>query len=617
MKRKIVIGFIVLTTIFIAGGLYITLSIDQVISKLQTIITLHQVEILRKGLLTDVKAVQQDFLLEDSPHATDVDLIVQHGEQMAEEVEGCFDCHHSDPSQRKLEGLRRDIYVYQEALSRVYTTRADAARVNRQKQIAFHIGQQITRQINAIIESSSEVLGKRTKHALDDIAETRGILTLLVIAGPTIGLAIALYFIRYLTRSVAVLINATRRLKAGELDHKVEPLTDEFGELGESFAEMALAIKDMIRTIEENQKRYRMLFESAGEAIFVSEAEGEKVGRIVSANQAAADMHGYTVDELLKLKIQDLDTPEAAAERPDRVRRILDGEWISTETFRRKKDGAAFPVETSAGLLEFEDQKYILAFEKDISERKQAEEALQRAEQLAVVGEIAAGLAHEIKNPLAGIKVSIEVLTADLQLEQEDEEVFRRIIDEINRLETLLKNLLSYATPPTPQFARVDVNKIIDAAIKTAAFSARSPTQETSSREIKNIQFVRDLSDQLPAIVADAAQLQQVILNLLLNAVSAIHGSGSISVKTSADSRSSIGIVVSDTGKGIDEKDIGKIFLPFFTTKPKGTGLGLSICRRLIEQQNGTIQVFNNTDGAGVTFVITLPEIQESKGATP
>jgi two-component system sensor histidine kinase AtoS len=610
MKRKIVIGFIVLTTIFTAGGIYISVSIDQVISELETIITLHQVEILRKTLLTDVKAVQQDFLLSDSPHAADFDAVVQHGEQMAEAAEGCFDCHHSESSKGQLASLRRGIHHYQTALSRVYTTSANVERMNRRKQIAFHIGQQIIYEINAIIESSSETLRDGTETALDDIAQTRRMLTLLVVAGPVIGLAIALYFIRYLTRSVAALINATRRLKAGELDHKVEGLSDEFGELGESVTEMALALKEMIRAIEENQKRYRMLFESAGDAIFILEAEGESVGRIVSANQAAADMHGYAVDELLKLNMQDLVTPEAAAESPERIRRMLNGEWIGAEVLHRKRDGAVFSVETSAGLLEFEDQKYILAFGKDITERKQAEEALQRTERLAVVGEIAAGLAHEIKNPLAGIKVSIEVLTRELQLAQEDEEVFQRIIDEINRIETLLKNLLSYAMPPTPQFTHLDVNKIIDATTKTAALSLRSPAQESRSGGVKDIRFVRDLGDQLPEVVVDAAQLQQVILNLLLNAVAAIHDSGSISVKTSADSEGFIEIVVSDTGKGIGEKDIDKIFLPFFTTKPKGTGLGLSICKRLIEQQNGTINAARNPAG-GLVVTIKLPVEEE------
>jgi two-component system sensor histidine kinase AtoS len=351
-----------------------------------------------------------------------------------------------------------------------------------------------------------------------------------------------------------------------------------------------------------------VLFESAGDAIFILEAAGANAGRIVSANQAAADMHGYTVEELLELKIQDLDTPEAAAESPKHIRRILDGDWIDAEISHRRKDGTVFPVEISAGPLEFEGRTYMLAFDKDITERKQAEEALQRAEQLVIAGEMAAGLAHEIKNPLAGIKVSIEVLSSELQLKQEDEEVFQRIIQEIRRIETLLKDLLSYATPPRPNFAPLDVNRIIASAVKSAEFSLRSPAPEFKSRKI---QFVKDLSDQLPRAMADSGQLQQVMLNLLLNAISAIPGSGTISVKTQVDTSGFVQIVVSDTGRGIELPEIEKVFLPFFTTKPKGTGLGLSISKRLIEQQGGTITVARNPTG-GLSFTIQLPSEKHS-----
>jgi two-component system sensor histidine kinase AtoS len=411
MRRKIFIGFIILSLCFTAGGLYITRSIDRVISKLETIITLHRVEILRKTLLTDVKAVQQDLLLKDSPHAATVDAFVQHGEKMAEEVEGCFDCHHVDSTKKRLQSLQNAITIYQSALSRVYTVRANLERLTKEKEIAFHVGQQIIHEIHEIVSFSSRKLADRTRTAMEGIAATKRLLTLLVIAGPTIGLAIAIYFIRGFTGPMATLLGATRRLKSGDLEPRIEGLHDEFSELGDSFNEMALALKEMIRRIEENQKRYRMLFESAGDGIFLLEAEGENAGRILSVNRAAADLHGYTVDQLSRLNIQDIETPEAAAERPDRVRRILNGEWVDAETSHRKRDGTVFPVAVSAGLLEFEDQKLILNFNKDITERKQAEEALQHAEQLVVVGEMAAGLAHEIKNPLAGIKVSIEVLT--------------------------------------------------------------------------------------------------------------------------------------------------------------------------------------------------------------
>ena len=608
MKKKIFTGFIILSIFFSMGGIYMTRSIDRVILKLETIITLHKVEILRKTLLTDVKAVQQDLLLKGSPHATAVDIFVQHGGKMGNEVEACFDCHHDVSTANRLADLRTAVLLYQRSLSRVYTTRANRRRIEEEKQLAFHVGQQIIGDIDTIIAASSQKLAGKTEAAMESIAATKNLLTLLVIAGPALGLGIAIFFARRFTGSMQALLNATRRLKAGDLEHKTEGLRDEFGELGDAFNDMALSLRATINKIEENQKRYRLLFESAGDAIFILEAEGENVGRIVSANQAAADMHGYTVNELLQLKIQDLDTPEAAAESPERIRRILNGEWIDAEISHRRRDGTVFPVEVSAGLLEFEDQKHILAFDKDITERKQAEEALQRAEQLVIAGEMAAGLAHEIKNPLSGIKVSIEVLSSELELKQQDEEIFQRIIQEIMRIETLLKDLLRYATPPKPNFAPLDVNKLIAAAVKSAAFSLRSPAPEFRSRKIE---FVQDLSDQLPRVVADSAQLQQVMLNLLLNAISAISETGTISVKTLAPTTGSVQIVVSDTGKGLDLPDIDKIFVPFFTTKPKGTGLGLSISKRLIEQQDGTISVARNPTG-GLVFTIDLPSEEHS-----
>ncbi|HET6514108.1 MAG TPA: diguanylate cyclase [Thermodesulfovibrionales bacterium] len=127
----------------------------------------------------------------------------------------------------------------------------------------------------------------------------------------------------------------------------------------------------------DTENRYRMIFERAGDAIFILDTEGEKAGQIVTANQAAAEMHGYTMDELLAMNIRDLDTPDAAREAPARISRMLEGEWIKAEITHRRKDGTIFPVEISAGLLEFGNHKYILAFDRDISERKRLEEGLR------------------------------------------------------------------------------------------------------------------------------------------------------------------------------------------------------------------------------------------------
>jgi len=612
MKKKIFIGLIILSLCFIAGGLYITRTIDHVTLRLEKIIALHQVEILRKNLLTHVKVVQEDLLLKDSPHATDVDLLVQHGERMGDAVDNCFDCHHVETTQNRLEELQKEIYIFQKDLSRVYTVRANFERLTRERQAAFAVGQHIIEEINKIIVFSSDKLARRTQMAMEGIAVTKRLLTLLVILGPVFALSIAAYFVKDFTGSVGALIRATRRLKAGDLDYKITGLQNEFGELAQSINEMATSLKETIHKIEETQKRYRMLFESAGDAIFILEAEGEDAGRIVSANKAAAQLHDYTVNELLEMNIRDLDDPKAAAESSGRIQQMLAGEWINAEIAHQKKDGTVFPVEISAGLLEFEDHKYILAFDRDITLRKKAEQALQHAQQLARVGEMAAGLAHEIKNPLAGIKVSIEVLASELELKPDDKEVLQRIIDEINRIETLLKNLLSYARPPKPHFVPVEMNKIIEAAIKNAQFTLQKPARKKAARKVKEIQFVQELNDRLPALVADSSQLQQVILNLILNAIDSIQESGTVTVKSEAVADGFIQISISDTGKGCDEEDIDKMFQPFFTTKPKGTGLGLSISKRLVEQHNGTIRVVRNQE-KGLKFMINLPVKQEKK----
>ena len=232
---------------------------------------------------------------------------------------------------------------------------------------------------------------------------------------------------------------------------------------------------------------------------------------------------------------------------------------------------------------------------------------LQETERLAVVGELAAGLAHEIKNPLAGMKVSIEVMSQELNLAQEDREIFLQIIHEIDRINALLRSLLNYARPPRPEFVATDIHRILEETITAAGYSLRGPGTVAADRK-KAITFIRDFDPDMPAVIADPAQLQQVFLNLMLNSVDAIDREGTITIRTRRSADGTVRIAIADDGPGIDGQALDKIFKPFFTTKPHGTGLGLAICRRLIEQhEGGAITAANNPDGAGVTFTITLP----------
>lgn len=224
---------------------------------------------------------------------------------------------------------------------------------------------------------------------------------------------------------------------------------------------------------------------------------------------------------------------------------------------------------------------------------------MQQIEQIKVCGELATGLAHEIKNPLAGIKLSMEILVNDPSISPENKDVLIKVISEIKRIELLLKELLSLAKPPKLNFEEVNIHDVLESAL---LFSSKEPTFKKS---VGNIKIERRYED-IPKITADPMQLQQVFMNLILNAIDEMPEGGTIFINTSYNKDNTVNIEISDTGKGIDEGIMDSIFKPFFTTKPRGTGLGLAVTKKIVEQHGGTISVRNNPEG-GATFTVLLP----------
>ena len=478
MRNKIYLGLFCLILCFLAGGLYIVSSIDEVTDQLETIITLHKVEFLRENLLNKVVVVQADLLLKDTPHARKIDTFVSHVEEMHQAASHCNSCHHEELVLQRILHVDNMVDVYLKKLSRVYTLRANEARLKQEKQNTFDLGQAVLEEVNSIVITSSHKTAQRILRARENIQKTKRFLYGLMVIGPLLIIVIAFFYFRNFARSVATLTKATRKIKEGEFSYRIKKqLKDEFRELAMAFNEMSISLK--------------------------------------------AQQH-----------------------------------------------------------------------------------KLQQSERLAAVGELAAGLAHEMKNPLAGIKVSIEVLKNELHLEQEDKEIFLKIINEIKRIESLLKNLLNYARPSKPQPAIISIHDILDGIIKISKFSLKNPSDP--SQVTKDISFVKDFGTDIPDIYADPGHLQQVFLNLVLNAIDAITEGGTILIKTAMTPEGSLQIHISDTGTGLDPETINMVFNPFYTTKPKGTGLGLAISKRLIEQHNGSISVSNNPE-VGVTFVITVP----------
>ena len=220
---------------------------------------------------------------------------------------------------------------------------------------------------------------------------------------------------------------------------------------------------------------------------------------------------------------------------------------------------------------------------------------MSRAEHLATLGELATGLAHEIRNPLAGIAGVIEIVGRDLPATSPARAVVKDVRLEITRISRTLTDLLETARPRRPEVRRSNLNTTVEHAVMLAR-------QQVLSRPIKiELQKAPDL----PEVEHDSDQIHQVLLNLLLNAVQAVEGPGAVHVKiASLDSFASV--VVSDTGRGISPQNLPNIFRPFYTTKGEGTGLGLSLAHRIVEDHHGRIEV-SSTVGKGSTFTVLLP----------
>ena len=220
---------------------------------------------------------------------------------------------------------------------------------------------------------------------------------------------------------------------------------------------------------------------------------------------------------------------------------------------------------------------------------------MSRAEHLATLGELATGLAHEIRNPLAGIAGVIEIIGRDLPATSPARAVVKDVRLEIGRISRTLTDLLETARPRRPQVRRSNLNITVEHAVMLAR-------QQVLSRPIK---IELEKASELPDVEHDSDQVHQVLLNLLLNAVQAMEGPGTVRVQIGSR-EGYASVAVSDTGRGISPQNLPNIFRPFYTTKGDGTGLGLSLAHRIVEDHHGRIEV-SSAVGKGSTFTVVLP----------
>jgi len=240
---------------------------------------------------------------------------------------------------------------------------------------------------------------------------------------------------------------------------------------------------------------------------------------------------------------------------------------------------------------------------------------LERADRLASIGEMASGIAHEIKNPLAGISAAVTIIKDDLEEDDPRKEILCEVLQQVKRLDKTVNDLLFFGKPSLPELSCIDINSVLTSTLKFAS----------QHRGGVNIEKRVELESGLPPVYADDKQMQQVFLNIFLNACQAMPNGGVLTVRSFLTLRNETEFVrvdVSDTGPGIPPQILEKIFTPFFTTKAQGTGLGLPICCKLVNLHNGDIRVTSDND-IGTTFTVELPachlennDVSEGKNET-
>ena len=221
---------------------------------------------------------------------------------------------------------------------------------------------------------------------------------------------------------------------------------------------------------------------------------------------------------------------------------------------------------------------------------------IDRAEHLAAFGELAAGLAHEVKNPLSGIKGALEIINQNMAAADPQKEIFQEMLVQIDKTICVIQDFLSYARPKPPRFSRTDPRLFVEDAIRLAKTQLGGKDIKVHYQPMK--QDIR--------VCLDADRMQEVILNLLLNSIAAIEERGRISIILKVVPNRGLYIFVADDGRGIKAPQLAQIFHPFFSTRKDGTGLGLSICKKIVDAHQGAISV-RSREGRGTTFVLRLP----------
>jgi PAS domain S-box-containing protein len=464
-------------------------------------------------------------------------------------------------------------------------------------------------------------LSKARMHA--QIARTRWELALLMLVTTLVAAAAAAVVARRISRPVQQLANGAVAIARGELNQRIEPATDdEIGRLAAAFNHMAAELARQHAALENVNTELRRGLEELADLkgytdnILASLTSGivtvDLEGRVVTLNPAAELMTGFFAGEVAGRYCT-----EVFAQTPDLAEVLMDTlanrtPVLGTTLTLRRRGGRGLPVELSVSPLRGSEGKElgVIGVFRDLTRVRQLEERLRRSDRLAAVGELAAGLAHEIKNPLT----SLLTFTRRLGRAFEDADFRQRfqavVPRELERINGIVEGLLELARPARLTFKPVRVPTLLERTVEL--YGTRI--------EAQRVEVYRDYVRDLPSIWADQEALYQALVNLVTNALDAMPSGGVLVLRAGWSDGESLGragggrrvaIEIEDSGVGIPAAVVDRVFNPFFSTKDSGTGLGLALTYKIIDDHGGSIDV-RSTPGVGTTFRLVLPLMPEA-----
>ncbi len=348
--------------------------------------------------------------------------------------------------------------------------------------------------------------------------------------------------------------------------------------------------KRVERSLSEAKTKYRSLVEEALVGVYLYQD-----GRFSYINPRYAEIFDYTQEEFLSMEMMDLVFPEDRSLVMENIHKRISGEVKSIRYFYRgvRKDGRVINLEVHGTATLYNGRPAIIGTLLDITDRIKTEELLRKSDKLSVVGELAAGVAHEIRNPLTSLKGFVQLLQ---EKDHEHQRYYEIMLSELDRINFIVSEFLLLAKPQVVNFEQKDLTVILQQVINLLE----------SEAILNHVQINLEHSSALPLIECEENQIKQVCINLLKNAIEATPYGGTIFIKVEKQGSDKVLVQFIDQGSGIPAERMKKLGEPFYTTKDKGTGLGLMVSYKIIESHQGEIKI-KSEKNEGTTVDVVLP----------